>query len=444
MYVTYNLQLKMPVQPVIAVFDIGKTNKKLFLFNENYQIVWEKSIKLPEIIDEDGDPCEDIYVLKSWLQYAFTMAMRVADYQILAVNAAAYGASFVYLDEKRQIIAPLYNYLKPFPADLKEQFYSKYGNQEDFARCTASPILESLNSGLQIYRFKYQQKALFERMKYALHLPQYVTSIFAGKGFSEITSVGCHTALWDFDRNNYHDWVIKEDILPKFPAFIPGFRPSLAWIQARKMNVGSGLHDSSSALIPYLACFDTPFLLISTGTWCIAMNPFNKNPLTAEELKQDCLCYMTYKGEPVKASRAFLGAEHEQATKEIATIYTISEDFFKEITFDALIISALQSGKKPTNSTEAYHQLMLQLIEKQVKSIHLVLQDTPIERIFIDGGFSKNEIYMQLLAQAFPKMQVYAASVAQATALGAAMAIHPYWNVKALRKDLIELKLMKI
>ena len=39
---------------VVAIFDIGKTNKKVFLFNEHYQIVWEKSINLEETVDEDG------------------------------------------------------------------------------------------------------------------------------------------------------------------------------------------------------------------------------------------------------------------------------------------------------------------------------------------------------------------------------------------------------
>jgi L-fuculokinase len=430
----------MSLQPVIAIFDIGKTNKKLFLFDENYRIVWEKSAQLPEITDEDGDPCEDIHALTAWLHHALATALREADYQIVAINAAAYGASFVYLDEKKQIIAPLYNYLKPFPADLKKRFYRKYGTQAAFARCTASPILGNLNSGLQIYRLKYQQKALFEEVKYALHLPQYVTSIFSEQCFTELTSIGCHTALWDFDRNDYHDWVIKEDILPKFPAFINAFKPSQALLHSYKMNIGSGLHDSSAALIPYLACFDTPFLLISTGTWCISMNPFNKNPLTTEELKQDCLCYMTYKGEPVKAARAFLGFEHEAMVQKIAKIYGAPTDFFKAIRLDTTLLSS----QKPTNSTEAYHQYMVQLVAKQVKSIYLVLQNTPIERIFVDGGFSKNEIYMQLLAQAFPTSQIYAASVAQATALGAAMAIHDCWNERALPKDLIELKHIKI
>jgi hypothetical protein len=45
-----------------------------------------------------------------------------------------------------------------------------------------------------------------------------------------------------------------------------------------------------------------------------------------------------------------------------------------------------------------------------------------------------------LLAAAFPHLEVFAASVAQATAIGAALAIHKHWNSKNIPGDMIELK----
>ncbi len=57
----------MSVTPVIAIFDIGKTNKKLFLFDEAYQIIWEKSETLTGTVDEDGDPCEDLDALSTFV-----------------------------------------------------------------------------------------------------------------------------------------------------------------------------------------------------------------------------------------------------------------------------------------------------------------------------------------------------------------------------------------
>jgi sugar (pentulose or hexulose) kinase len=46
---------------VIAVFDVGKTNKKLFLYDRTLQIVFEKSVVLKEAVDEDNFTTEDIH-----------------------------------------------------------------------------------------------------------------------------------------------------------------------------------------------------------------------------------------------------------------------------------------------------------------------------------------------------------------------------------------------
>ncbi|MEO6915239.1 MAG: carbohydrate kinase, partial [Chitinophagaceae bacterium] len=89
---------------------------------------------------------------------------------------------------------------------------------------------------------------------------------------------------------------------------------------------------------------------------------------------------------------------------------------------------------------EAYHQLIYDIIDQQLISTRLVLEDSGVKRIFVDGGFSRNPIYMYLLAAGFPEMEVFAASVAQATAMGAALAIHKHWNKKPLPGNIIDLK----
>ena len=79
-------------------------------------------------------------------------------------------------------------------------------------------------------------------------------------------------------------------------------------------------------------------------------------------------------------------------------------------------------------------------MNQQVQSTNMILTGTNIHRIFVDGGFSKNPIYMNLLAKEFPRVEVFAASMAQATAIGTAISIHKHWNKKALPADIIELK----
>ena len=92
---------------------------------------------------------------------------------------------------------------------------------------------------------------------------------------------------------------------------------------------------------------------------------------------------------------------------------------------------------------EAYHQLIADIIVQQTRSTNIVLKGTAVKKIFVDGGFGNNPIYMQMLTQAFPGIEVYAASVAQATAMGAALAIHKEWNPLAVPSDMVKLKQYK-
>jgi len=448
--------------PVIAILDIGKTNKKLLLFDEQYKLAYEESAQLEEIKDEDDFPCEDVNALTAWVKDSFDRLLKDERYHIKAINFSAYGASFVYLDEQLKIIPPLYNYLKPFSPQLKEKFYNDYGGESVVTKQTASPVLGNLNSGMQLYRLKYEQPVKFDQIKYALHLPQYVSFVLTGKLNTDITSIGCHTNLWNFQNNQYHHWVKKEGLDGKLPAVKNA--DEIAGYSKDHIPVGIGLHDSSAALIPYLSSFNEPFILLSTGTWCITLNPFNHTRLSDDELHQDCLCYLSYQGKPVKASRLFAGYEHEQQTKKIAAHFNTALDHYKTVLYDLDIRKQLKPSKNIskkeeqevmvqqsffgaralnlfTSYEEAYHQLVADIIAQQVHSTNLVLKGTAVKRIFVDGGFGNNPVYMHLLSEAFPGIEVYAASVPQASAIGAALAIHRHWNSKPLPDDIIDLRL---
>lgn len=454
--------------PVIAIFDIGKTNKKFFLLDETYTIVLERSVTFEETKDEDGDPCDDINLLSQWAVETFTDVLQIKKFDIKAVNFSAYGASFVYIDEEGKVITPLYNYLKKYPDPLKDDLYNKYGGAIKISCETASPVLGSLNSGMQLYRMMKEKPALYQQMKYALHLPQYISYLITHRACSDITSIGSHTQLWDYRQKTYHRWVTGEGIDRKLAPIVPANKTIDFIFNDKELKAGSGLHDSSAALIPYLAVFTEPFILLSTGTWCISLNPFNETPLTTEELQQDCLCYMEYKGKPVKASRIFAGYEHEQQVKKLAVHFNKPVDHYKRIKYDAAVVNQLQHkydfeelspgerdvisqsnfGKRKLtgfkNYSTAYHCLMLDIIRQQYHSTTLIIKGSEVNRIFVDGGFSNNTVYMHLLALAFPELEIYAASVAQATAMGAALAIHSDWNSFPVPADMVKLKYFKV
>jgi len=430
------------MKPVIAIFDIGKTNKKLFLFDEDYHIVFERSGRFSEIEDEDGFPCENIDSLKQFVFEGLDEIEALQQFNIKAINFSAYGASLVYLDEQGNCIAPLYNYLKPFPEKLEEQFYNTFGDKESFSVQTASPALGSLNSGLQLYRLKHEKPGLFKRIKHALHLPQYLAYLLSGEKFSDLTSIGCHTALWDFTKNNYHQWVFDEGISGKLAPVLP----SDAVVQAGKYKTGIGLHDSSAALIPYLMSFEDPFVLISTGTWSISLNPFNQSSLTPDELRNDCLNYLQYTGKPVKASRFFIGPAYEDGLKQLSDTFKANGDKYLDVPYDPALAAKLtgkqQNENQPLESAAilAYYKLVAGIVEKQKRSTDFILAGTTAKKLFVDGGFSQNEVFMHLLAKAYPQLKVYSAFIPQSTALGAALAIHQHWNNSPVPSQLIQLK----
>jgi sugar (pentulose or hexulose) kinase len=257
--------------------------------------------------------------------------------------------------------------------------------------------------------------------------------------------------MWDFSASRYAEWVYAEELAARQAEV----KPSNSTVEIRHGNEiiysGIGLHDSSAALIPYLAARSSPFCLISTGTWSITLNPFNHSPLTDRELAQDCLCYLSFEGTPVKAARLFSGHFHDTQAKILGDYFHKAESYYKSIEragpehdrkakrrdisqpfvpFDAGTFSDYES---------AYLFLVEELVARQVQSTNLVITDQTND-IFVDGGFSNNVLFMTLLAKAYPNRKVYAANVPQASALGAAIAIHSSWNPAPIPKDLLKLK----
>ena len=177
-----------------------------------------------------------------------------------------------------------------------------------------------------------------------------------------------------------------------------------------------------------------------------------------DEFNQDVLCYMAYQGKPVKSSRLFAGNEHEIQVKCLSDFFKKPNDYFKSVQYDSLkdVFSSKEITHDNATSIEfsfskvdlnqfsdyesAYHALILNLVELQVLSSNLVLHGAPVKKIFVDGGFGKNVVFMNMLAKRYIGIEVYSSVISQASALGAAMAIHSSWNSNPIPTKLIELK----
>lgn len=455
--------------PVVAVFDIGKTNKKLLVFDEQYNVVKEEVTSFNEIIDDDGFPSENLEALTTWMLDKYKQLKQSASFLLKAVNFSTYGASMVHVDAAGKPVGYLYNYLKPYPEDLLKTFLTKRGGASAFAESTSSAVMGHLNAGLQLYWIKKIKPSLFSRIAASLHFPQYLSFLFMGNTFAEMTNLGCHSAMWNFAYADYHQWVTEEGIIGKLANVING--DAIAGTDSNgneQVVIGVGLHDSSAATIPYLNSFTDPFIILSTGTWIIGLNPFNTELPKADELEKGCLSYLTYQGNPVKTSMLFSGNDHDLQVKRIAAHFNAGADFYKTVAPDPEILRRFstednavsddaskmaQSATTPClfhkrnledffSASDAYHQLVWDIIQQQKKALEMIHSES-VSNFYVDGGFCKNALFMQLLANVFSTKKVYAVSMAQGTALGAALAIHKHWNKHDIPADLIDLKLWK-
>jgi L-fuculokinase len=413
------------------IFDIGKTNKKALVFDKDFQVIDEQQIVFEEIGDIDGEPTDDVWEIESWM---LKILRGYEKLEISKINFATYGATLALMDAKGKLLATPFNYLKKIDPSIKQDFLAQNGGSAAFCTATAGPDLDSLlNSGFQLYWLKKTRPEFFKQIQTALHLPQYFSHLLTGQLASEYTSIGCHTMMWDFSKKDYHDWVKQG-----FEGILPKIQPTNTTFQGFKtlgrFDVGIGIHDSSAALIPYLTREKKPFLLLSTGTWSICLNPFNTEPLTASEFEQDCLFYMRPDGANVKASRLFLGKIHDEAVEKLTAKFHQKAGATREIRFDNEIYDKILRGyamyddrstmyEKAQDLAEAYHILIFDLIKIQVEKIKLAAGSVAFEKIIIDGGFAKNNLYLTMLKRALPDVKIESSDMPQGTALGAALAL---------------------
>jgi len=250
-----------------------------------------------------------------------------------------------------------------------------------------------------------------------------------------------------------------------FPPLINTFNTEKIRYKTKQISCGIGVHDSSAALIPYQLLFEDPFILTITGTWNITFNPFSTYPLTADDLSKDCLNYINYRNQPVRASRIYLGKEHFYQKNRIAQYFHKDEDYFKTVKFDGELIKKLvrennrykkfypemTEGTGPfpqkfmqradlklfDGFDEAYQQMILDLVYLQVKSIELAKGDTEVNKLFLAGRFCNNDIFVRLLATRLNNWEIYTPLNSSVTPLGAAITMHAAWNIERNLKELL-------
>src|SRR5690606_23249969 len=105
--------------------------------------------------------------------------------------------------------------------------------------------------------------------------------------------------------------------------------------------------------------------------------------------------------------------------------FDIVKDFEHLFKWDSLSVSNMPAETQiPYDRFEhAYHHLMIELVLLQVESIKAAAGKHPVEKLYIDGGFSDNDVYIELLSHYLRDMELLTAKSSLGSALGAAMVI---------------------
>ena len=181
-------------------------------------------------------------------------------------------------------------------------------------------------------------------------------------------------------------------------------------------------------------------------------------------MENDGLNFLSFEGKTVRAARLFSGNEHERQVKHLASYFGVAEDYYKTVVYDFRLIQQLRKAHNQVlpgqvelgglkecpfvernintfrNYEEAYHQFIMDLVTQQIASTKQTFGNNTPRKIFVDGGFSRNEIFMNLLSEAFFNIEVYASEVAQASALGAALVISDAWTTQPFETSKLKLK----
>lgn len=435
------------MKKVIVVVDIGKTNKKVFLFDENFNVVFQNTIQFDEILDDDGFPCDDIESIENWVKNQILEIQSGEEFKIKAINFTTHGASLIYLNKEGKRITSLYNYLKKLDLEDYQSLYKSHGGMEEFSRKTASPVYGMLNTGLQMLWIKKYKPEIWTQVAAILHYPQYLSYLFTNKVTADYTSVGAHTATWDFDNMEYHSWLKNEDITLPVPC--KGNEAVMSEINGEKIAVGTGMHDSSSSIIPILEEEKgQDFVLLSTGTWIITMNPFSKEVLTQHQLQNNCLCFMTPDKQQVKSSMQFLGRIHEVYLKALSDYFKVSVDTHMDLVLNTALCQKIIDENTRVFLSEgidddfdahnellenflsyeaAYYQLVFEMSKKVITGIDLITdENATISNVYISGGFNKNEVFIKFLTLLKSNISIKISDCKNESALGAALLMKEY------------------
>ena len=299
----------------IAVIDIGKTNAKLVLVDRGtlteIAVITRPNTVLP------GPPWPHFDVEGHWAFLLEGLRDFHATHGVDAISVTTHGACAALLDRDGNLAAPILDYEFSGPDDVAEDYNAI---RPPFSETGSPKLASGLNIGAQLYWQFQIDPDLKGRIDQIVTYPQFWGARLTGVTATDVTSLGCHTDLWNPAAGTFSSLVEKlgiADILApvRKPSEVLGaILPDIAADTGLPANtpVYCGIHDSNASLLPYVLAETPPFSVVSTGTWVIAMSIGGKKVALDPDL--DTLINVTAHGQPAPSARFMGGREHDLAT----------------------------------------------------------------------------------------------------------------------------------
>ena len=453
----------------VAVLDIGKTNKKVAIYDENMNPLTVRKRKIETVpFSRQGLnlDVEDVETVEAW--FLEQLAELAGEYPIKAISVTTHGATVVCVGPDGKPALPVVAYTNEVDEGVHTRFHEAMGPADALQSVTATAEIKPLiNIGKLLWFQKETWPREFEDVENILFYPQYFGFRLTGKAAADITYTGCHSYLWDYEKWDWSSVVDTLGIRSKLPR-TPGIpqselgsiSPAVAAATGLSPDtkVTLGIHDSNSSLIPYVISQDKDFVLNSTGTWCVAMHPVEKVSFTPAELGKIVYFNLSFQEKPVKTSILMGGLEYAVYTDALMAHHKRSDwpDYMPDVygrilaEKDTFILPTIVpgTGQFPDSRARVVHKNETYPAQDIVSgsrwpsafdsyeegfalaNLSLAIQTRiALERVglnqgtevFIEGGFRQNPNYGALLGALLPENPLYLTALEEATSFGAAL-----------------------
>lgn len=426
------------------VVDTGKTLSKVSLWSRDGRML-DRRTRPNAAVEVDGIRRLDVESTGAFILE--TLGEMAAD-SIEFIVPVSHGASVAAVTRGKLATLP-FDYEQPLPPELLAEYRAQ---RSPFAQ-TGSPALpDGLNLGAQLF---WLDRLYPEAMAGTTLMPlaQYWAWFLSGAARSEVTSLGCHSDLWNPAAGEFSTLARKQGWDARFAPLagagdpVGTLRPDIA--SRTHLPVGvkvlAGLHDSNAALMaargfPEIA--DHEATVLSTGTWFIAMRLASQAvDLAALPEARDCLVNVDAYGKPVPSAR-FMGGREIESLIEIDTRRVdIKPDqphllaaVEGVIEAGSMVLPTLAPGNGPfPQGAGGWINRPVDWYSRRAAAClyAALVADTSLDLIgardclLVEGRFAEAEVFVRALASLRPEMNVYTANADNDVSFGALRLIDP-------------------